>query len=432
MNSKTKLLIILLMITIFNSFAQEKRIVLNELIDEAIKVSPKIQMLEAKLGVASSRIEQGTNLPDPKLTFGLMNMPTNSFSFSQEPMTGKVIDISQAIPYPAGLSAASKVKVVDTLIVRQEIINAKNEIKKNTSNIYYDLQFAGQEKKLNDARISLLSQILEVVKTKYEVGDASMQNIIKVEIELTRVNEKMEVLNGKENGLLTELSVMLQREISQLNITDNMLFRTNDEVHYETLINTAMKNQPNLKGIKLSEKKAALMEEKAEYEFYPNFNLGVQYSQRDKNKVTRIDFKDFLSVIVGISLPINYGGKKTAKVNEAKYLQSLYHEKYNVSIQSLTRSIRLIEEKIVELNERNIIIANTLLPLSEQSLRVALSDFQLGKIDFVNVINAEKEILRVKTDLIRIQAEYKKNIVMLEYFVGADLPQDMKVNGELR
>ncbi len=91
-------------------------------------------MLKAKLGAASSRIEQGTNLPDPMLTFGLMNMPTNSFSFNQEPMTGKVIGLSQAIPYPGGLSAAADVKSVDTLIVREEIQNVKNEIKKNISN----------------------------------------------------------------------------------------------------------------------------------------------------------------------------------------------------------------------------------------------------------------------------------------------------------
>ncbi len=56
----------------------------------------------------------------------------------------------------------------------------------------------------------------------------------------------------------------------------------------------------------------------------------------------------------------------------------------------------------------------------------------MGKIDFVNVINAEKEILNVKTDLIKIQTDYKKNIVMLEYLVGSDLPHNMKVNGELK
>ena len=432
MNSKTILMIILLMTAIFITRAQEKDKILNELITEAISVSPKIKMLKAKLGATSSRIEQGTNLPDPMLTLGLMNMPTNSFSFNQEPMTGKVIGLSQAIPYPGGLSAASEVKSVDTLIVREEINNVKNEIKKTISISYYDLQFVREEQKLNTERIKLLDQILEVVKSKYEVGNASMQNIIKVEVELIRVTDKIEMLNGKENALVAEINSLLLRKEDQSIDSENSSTFELSPIDFEPLLNSAMNNQPNLKGIKFSEHKANLMEEQAEYEFYPNFNLGVQYSQRDNNKLTGMDYKDFLSVIAGISLPINYGGKKTAKVNEAKYLQSLYQEQYNSSIQELSGSISIIQAKISELIVRNKLNSNRLLPLAEQSLNISLADFQVGKIDFVNVINAEKEILNVKTDLIKIETDYKKNIVMLEYLVGSDLSPNMKVIGELK
>lgn len=432
MNSKTILLIILLITAIMNTPAQEKDVSLSELIAEAVSVSPKIKMLNAKLNVASSRIEQGTNLPDPMLTFGLMNMPTNSFSFTQEPMTGKVIGLSQAIPYPGGLSAAADVKSVDTLIVSEEIQNVKNEIKKNISNRYYDLQFVREEQKLNNERLNLLNQILEVVKSKYEVGDASMQNIIKVEVELTRVTDKIELLSGKENALVAEINAMLLRKENQPIYSKSSFNYELSPIDFEPLLNSAINNQPNLKGIKFSEHKANLMEEQAEYEFYPNFNLGVQYSQRDNNKLTGMDYHDFLSVVAGISLPINYGGKKTAKVNEAKYLQSLYQEAYQSSIQELSGSISIIQAKISELLARSKLNTNRLLPLAEQSLNVSLADFQVGKIDFVNVINAEKEILNVKTDLIRIQTDYKKNIVMLEYLVGSELPQNMKANGDLK
>ena len=432
MYSKTILLLAIFLSSIFTIQAQHKNENLENLIQEAINVSPKIKMLKAKLGVASSRIEQGTNLPDPMLTLGLMNMPTNSFSFTQEPMTGKVIGLSQAIPYPGGLSAAADVKSVDTLIVREEIQNVKNEIKKNISISYYDLQFVREEQKLNNERIKLLNQILEVVKSKYEVSDASMQNIIKVEVELTRVTDKIEMLNGKENALVAEINSILLRKENQSIDSENSSNYELSPIDFEPLLNSAMNNQPNLKGIKFSEHKANLMEEQAEYEFYPNFNLGVQYSQRDNNKLTGMDYKDFLSVVAGISLPINYGGKKTAKVNEAKYLQSLYQEAYQSSIQELSGSINIIQAKISELIARNKLNSNRLLPLAEQSLNVSLADFQVGKIDFVNVINAEKEILNVKTDLIKIQTDYKKNIVMLEYLVGSDLPPNMKVNGELK
>ncbi len=243
---------------------------------------------------------------------------------------------------------------------------------------YYDLQFVREEQKLNNERIKLLNQILEVVKSKYEVSDASMQNIIKVEVELTRVTDKIEMLNGKENALVAEINSLLLRKENQSIDSENSSNYELNPIDFEPLLNSAINNQPNLKGIKFSEHKANLMEEQAEYEFYPNFNLGVQYSQRDNNKLTGMDYKDFLSVVAGISLPINYGGKKTAKVNEAKYLQSLYQEAYQSSIQELSGSINIIQAKISELIARNKLNSNRLLPLAEQSLNVSLADFQVG------------------------------------------------------
>ena len=164
MNSKSLWILILFVISINQVYSGNNKEILNELIIEAVNVSPKIKLLESKLKVASSRIEQGTNLPDPVLTLGLMNMPINSFSFTQEPMTGKSIGLSQTIPYPSGLSAAADVKAIDTLVIQEEIKNMRNLIKKEISRIYYDLRLAETEIELSKERLNLLEQILKVVK----------------------------------------------------------------------------------------------------------------------------------------------------------------------------------------------------------------------------------------------------------------------------
>lgn len=424
--------IMIFFVAFVHVFAQDKKEELNALIDEAINVSPKIKMLKSKLNVASAKIEQGTNLPDPVLKIGLINLPTNSYSFTQEPMTSKTIGISQAIPYPGGLSAASEVKAIDTLIIQQEIISMKNEIKRGLSNLYYELQFTTTEINLNKERINLLKQILEVVKAKFEIAEVSMQNIIRVEVELTLVKDKIEKLLSKKNTIIAEMNAILLREetipmnIEQIKMGDYKL------VSPARVLELAEKNQPKLEGIRLSEEKSELMEKQAEYEFYPNFNIGIQYSQREYNQLTGLDYNDFLSVVAGITLPINYGGKKTAKVNEAKYLQNLYRENYNSTIQDLKSSINVMATKISELNNRYELISETLLPLAEQSLQIALSDYQVDKIDFVNVINAEKEILNVKTELYRIQTDYDQNIVKLEFLTGFVLSDVNQSYGDLK
>ncbi|MCK5086679.1 MAG: TolC family protein [Melioribacteraceae bacterium] len=430
MNSKKSLLIVIFVVSIMNVSAQHKNESLNDLINEAIQVSPKIKMLRSKLDVAGSKIEQGTNLPDPTLTLGLINMPTNSFSFTQEPMTGKIIGLSQAIPFPGKLSTASDVKAIDTLIVEQEIEDLQNEIRKNVSTLYYDLRLVREETKLTNESKGLLEQISDVVKSKYEVSKASLQNVIQVEVQITRVNDRIETLKGNEDALLSELNAILLRDENS-QISSNKISSI-DQNSYSTasLVEAANENRPFLKGIKLLEQKSKLKEDLADYSYYPNFKLGLQYSQRDYNELTGRDFSNLFSVVVGITLPINYGGKNSAKVNEAKHLQALNRDQYNSSIQLLKQSFGKITAKLLEFQNRNKLISESLLPQAELAFQASLADYQVGRIDFVNVINTENDILKIKTDLLKIRTQYAKNIAQLEFLVGTEINDSNEKDSE--
>ncbi len=413
-------ILIVLAILISGINAQNKK-TLPDLINTAISVSPKIKMLHSKLNVTKSRIDIETNLPDPTLTVGLANLPTNSFSFTQEPMTGKVIGLSQAFPFPGKLSTAEEFKAIDTLIVKEEINDLKNEIRKNVSMLYYELGLAREEIKLAKESKELLKQIAEVVKSKYEVSRANLQNVIQVEVQITRMEDKIEMLKGKEESTLSELNAILLRN-EKTKIDSDTIFTIEKSQYFNTtLVKLAEKNRPFLKAIKFSEEKFKLKENLAEYSYYPNFKLALQYSQRDYNGITGVDFNDFFSVVVGITLPLNYGGKNTAKVNESKYLQEFNRDRYNSSMQILNQSFAKITAKLDEIRKRENLISKTLLPQAEQALEASLADYQVGRIDFVNVINAENDILKIKTDLIKIRTDYKKKIAELEFLVGAEL-----------
>ncbi len=421
MNSRLLMLLIALMSFVGTQFGQAKKESLQDLTTEAIKVSPKVKMLQSKFNAAKSNIEIGTNLPDPVLTLGLVNLPTNTFSFTQEPMTGKIIGISQAIPFPGALSSAADVKSVDTSIVKQEISDLRNQIRKDVSDLYYSLQYIREDIRLSEESIELLNQISNVAKRKFEVGNASLQNIIQVEVQITRVKDKIETLRGKEKSVTAKLNAMLLRSENAPIITEEISPIDSYNLNSDTLLKIAELNRPLLQKIKFGELKARLMKKQAEYSFYPNFKVGVQYSQRDYSSKTGLDFTDFFSVVVGVTLPINYGGKKSEKVNSAIYLQSLYDNKYKSVLQDLQSSFGGINGKISELEKRETLITKSLLPQAEQSYKASIADYQVGKIDFVNVIKAENDILNIKTKLAKIRVDYSKSISQLEYLSGKQL-----------
>ena len=83
------LTVIVILTNSFYIFAQPQE--LDLLVEEAIRLSPRIKMLEAKRSAAYNGIDKNSNLPDPVLTLGLVNIPTNTFSFDQDPMTQKFV-----------------------------------------------------------------------------------------------------------------------------------------------------------------------------------------------------------------------------------------------------------------------------------------------------------------------------------------------------
>ena len=403
------------------NYSQQENSVLGNMINRALAVSPKIKMLEAKKEAAHSRVPQQTNLPDPVLTLGLTNLPTNSFSFTQEPMTGKVIGLSQAFPFPGKLGAAEDVLNKDVEIVQKEIDDAKNEIVKNVKQSYYELLLAKDELRIADDNKKLLEEVAKVVRAKYAVSAASQQNIIKVELEITNLNNRIISLHKKETEQIAKLNSLLLDDIAKYQIPKSL-----PDIHFidfdiAKLETSAKKSRPYLHGLQLAEDQAVDQKKLAEYGFYPNFKLALQYSQRDKIANTNTPLNDFFSVVAGISLPLNYGGKASAKVDEAVAMKNLYSAQYNSAVQVLNSNFGTIVAELNSLHQSYLLLTEGKMQQAESNYTSALSGYQVGKVDFVNVTDALKTFFDVHAELYTIKAKYAENLAQLEFLTGTKI-----------
>ncbi len=416
---KNKLIGLILILTIsMPVLAQNQENSLHDLIEQAEKVNPNISMLQARLNAARENIQVGTHLPDPVASLGLMNVPANTFSLNQEAMTGKILGVTQTLPFPGSLKAKAAVKSMDTLIIGQQIADLTNQIQEQVSDLYFGLQEKRKDILLIRESLDLLKQVSLVAKRKFEVGTASLQNVIEVEVEKTRLQDKIETLKGEEMALQAQLNGFLLRNDSIFIPTEKILPLTPQDLKTEDLLKLAEQNRPVLKEIKLNETKAGLMVKEARYAFYPNFKVGVQYTQRSFNNATGMNYSDLLGVMVGVTIPINYGGNKTAKVNSARYQQDAYQQQYQFSLQVLQQTFGALRARMNVLQNRETLLTKTLLPQAIQSYQAALADYQVNKIDFVNVMKAEDQVLKIKTELANIRTSYNKNQAKLEFLSG--------------
>jgi hypothetical protein len=102
--------------------------ILKELIQEALENNPKLESAVQRALSAEKIIPQAGALPDPQLTFSLSNLPVNSFSFDQDPMTGKVIGVMQMFPFPGKLSLATDIAEFEAAAIKYQQEEIRNQV----------------------------------------------------------------------------------------------------------------------------------------------------------------------------------------------------------------------------------------------------------------------------------------------------------------
>jgi len=216
------------------------------------------------------------------------------------------------------------------------------------------------------------------------------------------------------------LNALLLRPADSQIITEKLPEINYKKFSVDALVDSTVKYRPFLEGIKEAKQKEVLKKSLAEYDYYPNFNLALQYSFRDKIERTNTPLDDFFSVMVGISLPLNYGGKVSSKVEETESMQMMYDEQYQMSLQVLRSSFGSSIAKINSLQERIKLISEGSLLQANENLKSTLTSYQVGQLDFLNVIDAQNSLLKIENDLYRLKTDYLNEIAELEFLTGTE------------
>lgn len=412
-----KIKIVALAVLIFNagSFAQQET--LDTLINIALDKSPELKMLQYKMNAAENRIQQNSNLPDPMLTLGVMSLPLPSLAFNKEMMTAKIVGLSQEFPFPGKLSTIEQKNSKDAEVVEQEYYDKQNEIIKSITQSYDELKYIRKEIEITKKSKALMQQIMDVVRSMYLVSEASQQNVFRVDLEITSMDEMLSKLKGEEDEILSNINSLLLRDPSIPINTDSLIISEYIEVSFDQLLDSARVNRPYLKGISLLEEKEQLSESVAGYEYLPMFKISAQYAFRDKVQDMPLD--DMISVMLDISIPLNYGGKVSSMVQESKSMQNMYREQFSASLQMLKKEFGSVISKIKSIKSRIKLIEEGSLVQAQENLNSALTAYQVGKIDFMNIIDAQNNLYTLEKNLYRLKTDYNKQVAELRFLTGA-------------
>ena len=415
--------IILFSFILFMSFlsvlGQTNKYNLDDLIHFAKESSPSLAAVKFQIKADESRIKINSNLPDPLISFGVTNLPINSFSFTQEAMTGKMISVTQAIPFPGKLSTMEELNEFDKTISTNQYRENENNISLLMKRLYFQLYYSKKEYEVIQNKKELFSALAEVLNSRFQNSLASQKDVIMNDYQISVAEDKLIAINSDQQNILSNISVLTEKEIKISEID----FSEINQLEQFDLTNISLEANPSINKLKSMINKSAKKIELTDYNYYPDFKLTVQYNQRDIISKTNTNLNDFISFIVGFNLPINFGGRIDAATEESEYTQKYFEQNENAVRQDLSIKLQTAEENYKSLKKRLTLINNELIEKAELNYNTTLSAYQTDKASFNDVVASINFLFDEKLKRDKIITELNKTISEIIYLTGYEFKE---------
>jgi cobalt-zinc-cadmium efflux system outer membrane protein len=390
------------------------------LIEEGLAKNQDIQSLVSTVESLKEEISFAGSLNDPRIGLGLLNLPTDTFRFDQEPMTQKQIFIAQKIPWFGKLNLSSQQAAIKA-IHQEAILEAKRlELSRQIASTYYELGFVASGQKINERLINMLTQLLRVSESRYASGQGLQQDVLQAQVELSKLLDEQLTLDKKHRVLEDQINTQLNRE-SFIPVTPPENLKYPDTVLEEKKLQTlALAMNPWLK-VKMVEIDLAGTEiELARKDYWPDVDFIVAYGQRDESQ-TGQDRADFLSTSVVMNIPLWQKTRQDKKLSATRLRHKAASQSYQNLVNSLPHKIDALVTDIRNLQKNYKLITEALIVQAEQWSRSSLTAYEVGKVNFNTMINAQIRLLRFELQSENYLFSLYKKRAELEEVLGAPL-----------
>ncbi|HKL48283.1 MAG TPA: TolC family protein, partial [Desulfuromonadales bacterium] len=187
------------------SAAPESRSGLDQIVRQALDNNEDLKAAEARWRMYERKIVPAGALDDPMLSLGLVNYPVDSFEDDVTPMTGKDIKISQKFPFPGKLSAKSEMAEQQALWYKGAYEDARLQLERRTKDAYFRLFYVEKAIEITEKNIELLGEFTSLTETRYEVGKGLQQDVLKAQVERSRLMEKLFSFRQQRQSALADL-----------------------------------------------------------------------------------------------------------------------------------------------------------------------------------------------------------------------------------
>ena len=389
--------------------SQSRPTPLRELIQELERQNPSV--IGGQKAYQASRFEstQASALPDTNVMVQHFSVgsprPFAGYTNSEFAYIG--VGASQDLPFPGKRKLRGEVagRGSETTRLSAEVIR-QDAIQRLTID-YIQLSYLQRTLALLEENNRSLGDIEKIVESRYRVGQGNQQEILKAQLQHTRILNEITMHHREVGELQAEIKALLNRPQQSEDILTEPLSPT----AITSLPPTAQSAELRSQSARLAQTEAAAR--LANLETRPDFNVQYMWQHTDDK------FRDYYMATFGIRMPNRSRAK--AALAEANLKQEQANAEYQAAQRELESAVQKQLVRIHTSDEQLKIYREGLIPQSTASLRAATASYESGKQDFETLMSAFNDVLQLQIESQRELAARESAVTTLERLTGVTL-----------
>ncbi len=391
---------------------------LAQIIEEALRANPEIQAARKGVEIAQAKIVQASSLDDPELDIESWAVPLSQpVNFNQA--NTHMVNIRQRFPFPGKLRLKGEIASQEARMAEAQLRTREREVVASVKKSYYDLFMADRSIQILTEQVEIIKQLLRTAETRYAVGRAPQQDVLKAQVEQSEMLNRLIVGRQERATAEAKLNMLLNRSPEAVWPSPPDFVPSSERFEREALPQLALQSRPELQEAKVAIVQAEGSRDLAvRNQRTPDFTLGLGYWF-----VPQGQFEHTYSAMVTLTIPFFWTKIKHDKEVEEASARIARQEAAYRAVKNMTLfEVKDTMARLEAARKTVMLYSGGLIPQSEQSFKAAIAAYETAKIDFLSLLESQRALRDTKLGYYRAVADLEQRSAELERVVGRDLP----------
>ena len=268
----------------------------------------------------------------------------------------------------------------------------------------------------------MLRRFHEIALTRYTVDEAGHPDLVRVQVEIGKLENRLAELRQRDLPLVAELTELIGGPPGALAAPIGALPAGRLTLDREALLER-VEQQPALLALAARIDAARSSVELARSATRPTWSFGLAWTAVDEARTAGVPGSgdDVVLAEVGVTLPLWNRADRERVAARREQERALAADRRQTRL-GLRREVEraFYEHRDAERRER--LYRDELIPQVNEWLRAAVIAFSTGQSDFLDLLDTERTLIEFQLAHERARADRAISLAELEALVGAELP----------